>query len=216
VRFLTITNIARVINNTDFITLLLLIGLLILVLAKVIFQDFFGKAFQLKNENFENQYLISGFLTLVLLINFTILIIPFVKNITSSLYFTNIYIKYIAVFILLSVFYLIKNLFFYLYHVILTNQESYTEFVQLRITNTSWLIIYSFLMILYYFYSSFEKKYFTEIIIILYLFIKIIEWIIYIIQNKTEKQLQWYYKIVYLCTLEILPLVVIFKFLFIK
>ncbi len=210
----TIQSLERVSENKDFITYVLLVGLFILVLMKAMFFDVFETVFKLTaKKKPDNQLLAGSGITLVFVLFISLIVDYFLKDkITLSVFPTQIGTYFIILFSSL-IFVILKNLFAYLFHIIIDGYESYYNISQIRITNVSWMMIVALCLILYYFYTPFNKDYFIYISAALFSIIKIVEWLYYLLKKFAGNNLQWYYKIVYLCTFEILPLAIILKIL---
>lgn len=210
----TIESINRLTENKDFITYVLLTGLLILIIMKALFFDVFEETFKLNPEQkSENKLIVGGAITLVFVLFISLIINSLIKEEIAITIFPSSVSSYLIIVLSLLAFVILKNLFAYLFHIIIDGYESYFNISQIRVTNASWLMMGSLFLVLYYFYSPFDKTYFLYITIGFFVTIKAVEWLYYLLKKFANNNLQWYYKIVYLCTFEILPVVIILKVL---
>ena len=170
-------------------------------------------------ENSNNNFLSWIGTTLLFSVCFSVFFSQFVpivpKYITENLQFSGIVLnKFGFLFISLLVFYLIKGSFTYLFY---GSIQEHTKFGRYTFVAQKFYMVYSVVILIMSFilyYSPIDRQKFFIIGILMVIFAFILKISIYLFHNQQILPGQWYYKFLYICTLQILPALVMWKFWF--
>lgn len=170
-------------------------------------------------ENTNNNILSWFFTTLLFSVSFSVLFsqyIPVVpKFISENISFFGFqFNKFGFILTSLLLFYLIKNILVYLFY---GSIQELKKFGKYSFVAQKYYLVYSFVFLLlsfiHYYLPVDKHKIFT-----FYVLISIIAFalklLLYLFHNQRILPEEWYYKILYICTLQILPSLLIWKFWF--
>ena len=114
----------------------------------------------------------------------------------------------------LLLFYIVKNIIIYLFY---GSIQELKKFGKYSFVAQKYYLIYSFvilaLSIIHYYLSINKHKMFIFYVFVL-IFAFLLKLSIYLFHNQRILPKEWYYKILYICTLQILPALLIWKFWF--
>lgn len=168
------------------------------------------------NKNNENQSVETNLVVYSLL---SILWIYSISLVLNKYFNTNfIFLKnsYDFVFILLFLLiYLNKNAISYLFFKVISSNSRYDLVLKNKFFLSFWKFFASLGLLFINFLLPFEisQNYLFLITLIIFIFFELFE-ALYLILKLSTNSFNWYYKILYLCTLEILPLLTFLKMLF--
>lgn len=184
----------------------------------------------LQREASLKQYLLQGFedssniflswfiVSLVYVVSISVLISQFIPVVPEFIRDISIFglqlNKFGFALVSISVFYLIKTTLTYFYFYTVRNNKNWQKFY---FTATRFYFVFAILIILacvqqFYFQSNRLKTFQTYLIFFAIIFV--FKNIFYLFHNYRILPQTWYYKILYICTLQIIPLMVLWKFLF--
>lgn len=114
----------------------------------------------------------------------------------------------------LLLFYIVKNIIIYLFY---GSIQELKKFGKYSFVAQKYYLIYSFvilaLSIIHYYLSINKHKMFIFYVFVI-IFAFLLKLSIYLFHNQRILPKEWYYKILYICTLQILPALLIWKFWF--
>ncbi|MCF6296400.1 MAG: DUF4271 domain-containing protein [Flavobacteriaceae bacterium] len=212
--------IERVVFSRDWITIVLMLVLISIAIIKFAFNERFGKLFSLLySEKYYTNYAKTKpiifnkfhfYLSLVILFNFSLLFffgfkIYYPSKISNDISF---FIQIIAVVILYASFrYLVGSLLAFLFDI----SEYQKHLTLLKISNLSLIFVLSFpLLILITYSNTYFHKFLIIISIIAVSLLLLFRY--FVIVNKIRGNFNiLFYFILYLCALEIAPIIVIYK-----
>lgn len=170
-------------------------------------------------ENANNHFLSWFFTTILFSACFSIFFsqyIPVVpKYITDNLNFYGfVFNKFGFIFTSLLLFYLIKGGITYLFY---GSIQELSKFGRYTFVAQKFYMVYSVVIlimsaILYYLPIDKQKLFIVGVLMVIFAFILKIA--IYLFHNQRILPREWYYKFLYICTLQILPALVMWKFWF--
>ncbi|RUA12138.1 MAG: hypothetical protein DSY82_02045 [Flavobacteriia bacterium] len=212
----------RFIVSHDWITIIFLMVLILLSLAKYLYSERFDKLFTLYySDKYYTDYSNSrplifnffhGLLLFVFIFNISLLIFYLLRsyNLMETDYNFLFYLKVLLVTILFVILRYIIGVFL---GVIFekTDQQNYLTF--LKINNLGLMAIYLFPLLLIINYSPYSKQKFLLTLIALVLLVFAIIRSINVLKNDRLNFNTYFYLFLYLCTLEITPFIVSYKLL---
>lgn len=162
-------------------------------------------------ENDERSGLLDRVISLFFILNFSLFIYRLSNFHSWSLFYNHALERFVFIFLIILIFWLLKTSITLFIQSIFTNWKN-----GLSILKINQHVEFIFLIILvpanflfYYLFNSYHFGYFVLLIMALFLLIGMVKLFLNIQQLTTLRR---YQIIVYLCTLEILPLLVIFKY----
>lgn len=170
-------------------------------------------------ENTNNNVLSWFFTTFLYCFSYAILFsyyIPVVpKLVVEDLSILGVHLnKFGFLLISLLLFYALKNILIYFFY---GSIQSLKKFGHYSFVAQKYFLVYSFVILIFcvlQYYTSVNK----ESIFLFYLYLQLFAFIlkigIYLFHNQRILPDEWYYKILYICTLQILPNLLVWKFLF--
>lgn len=207
----------RLSNHESIYSICLFISFFGLVLLKLIFNKDFKYLIynDIKNQVSDNSYLIEIFINLLFIISLSFLFFRFTNFSNQFLFINNSF--HLLLLLLIFLIYLLFNyvfnfLFFYCFGI-------YAELRNFNKQKTFFKFWKHVIVILLIIWHSFVPHDFSHTInpntsILILSVIFLIEWGYLFIFNSFRISISWYYKILYLFSLEILPLLVIYKIFF--
>ncbi len=170
-------------------------------------------------ENANNNILSWLFTTLLFSVCFSVFFSQFIpivpKYITENIrLFGFVVNKFGFLFISFLLFHLIKGLATYLFYGSIQELSKFGRFifVMQKFYMIASVVILIMSLILYY--LPIDKQKFFIISILLFILAFILKIAIYLFHNERILPGEWYYKFLYICTLQILPILVMWKFWF--
>lgn len=170
-------------------------------------------------ENTNNNVLSWFFTTILFSVSFSVLFsqyLPVVpKFVTENFSFSGIqFNKFGFLLTSLLLFYVAKNIIIYLFY---GSIQELKKFGKYSFVAQKYYLIYSFLIlflsIIHYYLPINKHKMFIFYVFVL-IFAFLLKLTIYLFHNQRILPKEWYYKILYICTLQILPALLIWKFWF--
>jgi hypothetical protein len=213
-------NLVRLLENKDWVVFTLLACILALSLMLISFQRKASlKEFLLqKTEDSSNNYLSWIVVSVVYAMLISLLIsqfIPFIPHFISQYSLLGFTLnKFGFTLLSISAFYTIKIIITYFYFFGLRRQKKwqYFYFVATRFYFVlSMILIIACLQINYF---PFDRVKTYQTYASLFIIIFVFKNIFYLFHNYKILPKNWYYKFLYICTLQIIPLLVLWKFLF--
>ncbi len=208
-------------QNNDWITIVFLIILLVLTIAKVFFNDrllhlsalFVSKKYFLLYFNKEKNNILNVFQLLVIVAQLLIL--------SMFLYYTNIYYQlktdffglnsYLLILAGLSIYlglrFVMGLLLAYIFDLKVIHKKLVFEKVNYLNNLTLWLIPF----LVFYVFAEKFKAFFYIITFSIFVLLIIIRYVQFLSNNKKLIFNDFFYLILYLCALEIAPLIIFFK-----
>jgi len=212
----------RFIISQDWITIIFLVVLILITLAKYLYNERFNKLFTLY---YSDKYYTDYSNSKPLIFNFFhgLLLLVFIFNISLLIFFlfrsynlieTDYNFLFFLNLLMASVLFVILRYFIGVFLGIIfekTEQQTYLTF--LKINNLALIAIYLFPLLLIINYSPYStQKFLVTSIALLLLFIAIIR-SINVLRNDRLNFNTYFYLFLYLCTLEITPFIVSYKLL---
>jgi len=212
----------RFIVSHDWITIIFLVVLILISLAKYLYSERFDKLFTLYySDKYYTDYSNSrplifnffhGLLLFVFIFNISLLIFYLLRsyNLMETDYNFLFYLKVLLVTILFVILRYIIGVFL---GVIFekTDQQNYLTF--LKINNLGLMAIYLFPLLLIINYSPYSKQKFLVTLIALVLLVFATIRSVNVLRNDRLNFNTYFYLFLYLCTLEITPFIVSYKLL---
>ena len=162
----------------------------------------------------------SWFITTILFsLSFSILFsqyIPIVPEyITENTRFLGVELnKFGFLFLSLLLFYFVKNLVIYFFYGSIQQLKKFSSY---SFVTQKYYLVYSFVILvisLLHFYIPFNTHIAFHYYMIMIMVAFLLKLLIYLFHNQQILPDEWYYKFLYICTLQILPALVIWKFWF--
>lgn len=214
----------RILLSNDWMTLLFLLLLVILFFVKKIaplkFENVFARPFKvhiLDKEIYENISFFNIFNIIFLVFSAIVLSILLFqtplflgKFISIEVAFDNNFDTFFIVFLKVLIFYFLKFIFEYFMFQVLQLQDKVFYFMVSKWNYYFTTSVYVFLLLIFEEYADFNN-------LLIYFFIGGIYLITFIMHFLTNKNLifsNFFYFILYICTLEIAPLLILFKLIF--
>lgn len=171
-------------------------------------------------EDVNNIYLSWGITTVLHSVSFSILFsqyIPVVpKFITEYFPFLGIeFNKFGFMLTALLAFYFIKNIMIYFFFASVENLKNYDQYAHAA---QKYYLVYSIVILIIsvlHYYLPLEPRLFFKIYLAMIVFGFLLKILYYLFYNQPILPEQWYYKFLYICSLQILPILVVWKFCFI-
>lgn len=213
-------NLVRILENNDWVvfTLLACVAALSLMLISLQREASLKEFLLQKIEDSSNIYLSWIIISIIYVLVFSVLIsqfIPFVPSFIREVDFFGFQInKFGFTFLSVSVFYLLKTILTYFYFYAVRNQKSWQKFYFVSSRFYFVLTIVLILGCLQVYYFPFDRLKTYQTYLVLFAIIFIFKIIFYLFHNYKLLPKTWYYKFLYICTLQIAPLLVLLKFLF--
>ncbi|WP_417428740.1 DUF4271 domain-containing protein [Halpernia sp.] len=177
-------------------------------------KDFLSQSF----ENSSNIFLTWGITSIVFVTLLSVLIsqyIPFIPNYIQDRSFFGFELnKFGFTFLSVSVFYLLKSVLTYFYFYAVRNQKKWQKFyfIATRFYFLIAILLFVGCIQIYYFPQNRLETFQTYSFLFVLIFI--FKNFFYLFHNSKILPKNWYYKFLYICTLQIIPLLVLWKFLF--
>jgi|GEM_PF-87950 len=118
------------------------------------------------------------------------------------------------IFIVNSVFYIIKCIFSYLFFVVTGNVKRWKTYVFVVNKLFYFAILPTCLLVFIYYFYPINQDYFFNILVIFFFLLLLLKNIFLIVSANKPLPREWYYKFLYICTLQILPHLILWWFLF--
>ncbi len=212
----------RFIVSHDWITIIFLVVLILISLAKYLYNERFDKLFSLYySDKYYTEYSNSkplifnffhGLLLLVIIFNISLLVFYLLRsyNLMETTYDFLFYLKVLLVTVLFILLRYITGVFL---GAVFEKTEQQNHLTFLKINNLGLMTIYLFPLLLIINYSpySLQKFLVTFVALILLIFASIR--LINILRNDRLNFNTYFYLFLYLCTLEITPFIVSYKLL---
>jgi len=209
--------VQRPAENLDWVIYILFFSVLLMALNRILFSNNFKALASIERfvEVNDNQGIFSLSLQLVFAALLGALLVPYIIPDYDFIFYTPV-LKVLAVAVIVLLFFVLRSLFgsLGLFAFKIPSDQ------HLNFRSSSYYRAYSVMVLwiavtLYYF-SGLNRLAIFIVSIIILLIIRMLH-IIYKYRNQPEQQTKiWYYNILYLCALEILPLLVLFKFLTVR
>lgn len=201
-------------ENLNWVIIMLMATLLVLVISRILFSNHFYAVGSLEKfvEVNDNQQIFSLINQILFAILLGSLFVPYLIEDYDLIFFKPI-IKAIAIAVILLLFFWTKSLFAvlgtYAFKLSYKNTLNFraASFYRFYSVVVLWLAV-----LLFYFTELPRLIVFGACLIILVLF-RVLNFTFQIKNQQEQISKNWYYNILYLCALEILPLLVLYKFL---
>ncbi len=201
-------------ENLDWVIYALFFSMLLVAAGRMLFSNNFQALGNLERfvEVNDNQGIFSLSFQIVFSVLAAALLVPYLVPDYDFVFYTPA-LKMLAMAVIILLFFVLKHLFNSLG--IFAFKIPFDQNLNFR--STSYYRVYSVIIlwitVLLYYFSGWPKSAILIICVFILLIIRLLQ-IGYKFQNQQEEQTKiWYYNILYLCALEILPLLVLFKFL---
>lgn len=209
----------RIVENNDWVIFTLLgLGMLYLVifnwLQKVSFKEYLLQEYELAQNNILTWVLMSG----VFVGAFSLLFsqyVPIVPRFISEFKVMGFELNKIGfLLITLTIYYFLKSCLSVLFYKTIGQMDRYLAmiFIAQRFYFIESLLLLSLSIMHYYFPIDKAEAFLYYVAFVAILFIGKI--IFYIFHKESPLPDRWYYKILYICTLQILPILAVWKFIF--
>lgn len=171
-------------------------------------------------EDVNNVYLSWAVTTILHSVSFSILFsqyIPLVpKFITDYCSFLGIeFNKFGFMLTTVLVFYFLKNIITYFFFASVENLKNYAQYAHAA---QKYYLVYSMVILIIsvlHFYLPLDPRFSSKIYLGLAVFGLLLKILYYLFYSQPILPRQWYYKFLYICSLQILPILVVWKFCFI-
>lgn len=201
-------------ENLNWVIIMLMATLLVLVISRILFSNHFYAVGSLEKfvEVNDNQQIFSLINQILFAILLGSLFVPYLIEDYDLIFFKPI-VKAIAIAVILLLFFWTKSLFAvlgtYAFKLSYKNTLNFrvASFYRFYSVGVLWLAV-----LLFYFTELPRLIVFGACLIILVLF-RVLNFTFQIKNQQEQISKNWYYNILYLCALEILPLLVLYKFL---
>lgn len=177
-------------------------------------KEYLSQSFEDSSNIFLSWFIVS----VVYIVSISVLISQFIPIVPSFLRKISIFglqlNKFGFTFVSISLFYLIKTTLSYFYFYAVRNNKSWQKFY---FTATRFYFVLAILIILgclQQFYFPIKRLEIFQLYLLFFTIIFVFKNIFYLFHNYKILPQTWYYKILYICTLQIIPLLVLWKFLF--
>jgi len=209
--------VQRPAENLDWVICILFFSMLLMALNRVLFSNNFKALANIERfvEVNDNQGIFSLSLQLIFAALLGTLIAPYMIRDYDFIFYTPV-LKVLAVAVIVLLFFALRSLFGWLglFAFKIPSDQN------LNFRSSSYYRAYSvavlWMAVTLYYFSGLNRLTVFVVSIIILLIIRLLH-IIYRYRNQPEQQTKiWYYNILYLCALEILPLLVLFKFLTVR
>lgn len=213
----------RNIINTDWITGVLLLIIFLLGFAKIIHQDKFNKTLRLYTSN---RYFLnygkesnrtfntfSNVMHLVQLLSFTLLAYLIFQK-WAKINETQFELNYMELLGFITLYFAGKLIVVKFIGLIFKFNKLQDDLVFLKISYLNLIAIYFIPLIAFLTYTEIINKLIINISIIYILFLFIFSYLLILLNNKKTIYNNFFYFILYICTLEIAPLLIVMKLVF--
>lgn len=206
--------VERAVNGHDWVIYVLIFTLLTLVISKILFPNNFSRLrspddFQEVNEN---QMLINIIFTLNFSVLLSTLVCTYVTPAYEFIFYTPLLVVLALTAVLLLFFFarrLLAGGAAYAFGVSYDNNYNLKNFNYFRIFS----VIILWLGVVAFYFTDLNKTAVLAVLVALLVLVRAAAFRKQFEEQSEKKMNIWYYNILYICTLEILPLLVIFKFL---
>jgi len=211
---------SRLIAN-DWITIAFIIMFLLLGFAKLLFKErltelvflFFSKNYLL-NYGKENQLIINGFNTVLFIVQiiiFSLFVLAYIAFYKMEILIDGSLDVFLKICLNLTVFFLFRYLIGKLLGVLfdVKQQQEFLTFAKMSYLYSVSLLILPFL--LFIFYTKTYNLLIFQLLIVVFTILLIIRYVVIFQNNKNFIFRNLFYFILYLCALEIAPVLLIFK-----
>ncbi|MCB9203188.1 MAG: DUF4271 domain-containing protein [Flavobacteriales bacterium] len=209
-------SILRVNTSIEFYSYAFLVLLFVLAILKAIFYRSFRliATNDIENQVSGNTSAVGVLLSIVLVMVFPLVVIPY-SLLEKKFLFLDVEKHYGLLMLLFLLFMLGKHLLSRFYFYIFQRYDSIGILVKYKYFFIFLRLILFLGLVCFNFFFPFQFSDFTKftILVSFFLFSYIIEWI-FLFVNKIGAKFHWFHNILYLCTLEILPLIILVKVLF--
>ena len=212
----------RVVSHPDWVIYCVIgIALSYIIMFRTLHRDISLYDFLLQPfENVNNTYLSWAITTILHCISFSVLFsqyIPVVPKFVSENFsgFGIEFNKFGFMLTTLLLFYFVKNLVTYFFFASIDNIKNYHYFAHAA---QKYYLIYSMLIMvvsLLHYYLPLNTRLFFRIYLVVLIFAFVLKILYYLFNNQRILPKQFYYKFLYICSLQILPILVVWKFCFI-
>jgi len=201
-------------GNLDWVIYVLFFSMLMVAVSRLLFSNNFLALNNVEKfvEINDNQGIFSVFFQIVFAVLTGALLVPYLISDYDFIFYTPV-LKMLALAVIVLLFFIFRHLFGSLG--VFAFKIPFDQNLNFR--SSSYYRVYSVIVlwiaVFLYYFSGWPKLVILLASLIILLIIRILQ-IVHKYQNQPEQQTKiWYYNILYLCTLEILPLLVLFKFL---
>lgn len=206
--------IERPVEDLDWVVFVLVFTLLVIVVGRLLFANNFQALGNLERfvEVNDNQGIFSLSFQIVFAVLGGALLVPYLISDYDFVFYTPT-LKMLGMAGIILLFFLFRYLFQFLgifaFKIPLDQNLSFRSSSYYRVYS----VIVLWIAVLLYYFSDWQKLSILLIAAVILLIIRGLQ-IVYKYRNQQDQQTKiWYYNILYLCALEILPLLVLFKFL---
>ncbi len=208
-------------QNSDWITLILVFIFFILSLLKVKFKDrlyhestlFFSKKYLSIYFNKEKNLILNFFQAALFIVKLLVLSLLF--------YFVNMYFKiypnslnfntYMLLFFVVGLYFSIHFLFGLLLALLFNFKNEYTKAIYFKISHFNNLILWILPFLIFSIYASKYQELLVRITFLIFVLLLIVRYSLFLLNNKKLIFNNLFYFILYLCALEIAPLIIVLK-----
>jgi hypothetical protein len=205
----------RPVENLDWVIYILVATMFVIILSRVLFSNNFESLTKIEKYQEVNDN--QGPFAFVCQLLFAILVSSLVMNYLTKEYdfiFHTPILKVLAVSVIILLVFALRTFLGII--AAFAMGISFDQNFNLKTSNyyRAYSVGVLWIAVLLFYFSGIPQKMFILIITgVILVFIRVLQYA-YKFQNQSEKQSKiWYYNILYLCALEILPLLVMFKFL---
>lgn len=204
----------RSLPDLDWVIYILVGTLVLLAVCRLLFTQNFEALFrfeQFKEVN-DNQLLFGA----VFLVVFSVLTSTLVYEFLITDYdfiFYNPYMKVLAVAVIILLFlglrFVLDRILIYAFGLNYDHDAKLKAFNYFRV----YAVVFMWITVLLFYFTDIKKAVLLIVLGILLVFIRFFSFSFFFREQEQKQRRFWYYNILYLCTLEILPVLVFFKFL---
>ncbi len=212
--------LVRLVENNDWITLSVFGCILALMLAFLsLNREASIKEFLLqKIEDAPNVFLTWVVISAVFCVQLTLLFsqyLPAVPKVVENVSIMGFSLnKFGYLFLIVSIFYLFKTVFTFFFYVSINQSKNFNVLI---FNSSKIFFVFSMILIILVFlnyYINIETRNFLPIILVLSAFLFVFKIFFYLFNKNNTLPNQWYYKILYICTLQIAPVFAMWRLVF--
>jgi uncharacterized protein DUF4271 len=212
-------------QDNNWIVLTFLFILMLLIVLKKLFKSRFNNQLKLLNNalwvsNLKNNYSaiynlynLGYLIILCFLLSFITLV--YIKY-STSLILTNDFYFFLKYSLYFGAFFVLKHLFYYLFSLVFNLKTLMLKIVYVKTSYLNFLSIFILSWLSFVLFSSFENNLIFKIASIISLLLALYFYTLIIKNNLKVISKHFFYFILYLCTLEIAPIIILYKAFFLK
>ena len=210
----------RIAFSRDWITIVLLLVLVVIAIIRFIYEERFTKLFSLSysdkyftNYSKSKPLIFNNFhLLFFIVINFNIsLLIYYSIEVFNPLIITNSFIFFLRIILVVILYFIARYLVGYLLSIVFGLSEHQDYVTLLKISNSAYLSVLLFPLLILINYSSVSFHKFLLVVSLIMLLVLLFIRYFTIVKNLKISFNSFFYLFLYLCALELAPIIIIYK-----